>query len=266
MSIKNISLPKAAGAAMALLVLTCGQALAQEINGRTGIELDWKVTKGLHLSAEYQLRMQDSFSGVERNQFTLGASYKLNKYLKIGADYTFIGRYAASSGEFRPRHRFSTELTGSVDAGDWRFSLRESLQLSHKAYEVNHFQEVPNPLNLRSRLMAKYRGFETFEPYAYVELRNIFNAPRCSATYNAADDSWSAYEFLDYGHAYVNRVRGAVGLEWNLSKRHGLDFTLMYNYNNELEIDTNKAGTKLKSYAWESSTDFTLSVGYKFSF
>ncbi len=265
MSIMNISL-KAAGAAVALLALACGQASAQEINGRTGIELDWKLAKGLHLNAEYQLRMQDSFSGVERNQFTLGASYKLNKHLKAAMDYTYIGHYGASSGELKPRHRFSVGLTGSVDAGDWRFSLRESLQLSHKAYEVNHFQEVPNPLNLKSRLMAKYRGFKAFEPYAYVELRNIFNAPRCSATYNSADDSWSGYEFLDYGHAYVNRVRGAVGLEWNLSKRHGLDFTLMYNYNNELEIDTNKSGTKLKSYGWEDSTDFTLSVGYKFSF
>lgn len=264
MNITNI-FPKAT-VALALLTLTYSEISAQEINGRASAELDWKVAKGFHLNAEYQVRTKDSFSGIERNQFSVGASYKLNKYLKTGLEYTFIGHYANTSGEFRPRHRLSANLTGSIDAGDWRFSLRERLQFTHKSYDINPYQEVLNPLTLKSRFMVKYHGFKAVEPYAYVELRNVFNAPKCSATHNTATDTWSDYEFLGYTHAYVNRVRGALGLEWNLTKRHSLDFTAMFNYHNDLEIDTDKAGTKLKSLTWQNPTTATLCVGYKFSF
>ena len=254
------------GILLAGMLLSYQDARAQDFNGRASAGLDWKVAKGLHLNAEYQVRTKDSFSGIERNQVSAGVSYKWNKYLKTGLDYTFIGHYANTSGEFRPRHRVSANITGSIDAGDWRFSLRERLQFTHASYSVNHYQEVPNPLTLKSRLMVKYRGFKKVKPYAYVELRNIFNAPKCSATHNTATDSWSDYEFLGYRHAYVNRVRGALGLEWNLTKHHGLDFTLMYSYHNELDIDANKAGTKLKSLEWQNPSTVTLSVGYKFEF
>jgi len=251
---------------LALLALSSAALSAQDVNGRASIEADWKVAKGFHIEAGYEARSKDSFSGIERNQLSLGASYKLNKHFKAGLEYIFIGHYANSSGEFRPRHRLSANFTGTVDAGQWRFSLKEKLQFTHKAYDVNRYQEVLNPLTLKSRLMVKYRGFQSVEPYAYAEVRNIFNAPRCSATYNSATDKWSDYEFLGYDHAYVNRVRGAVGLEWKLSKSHSLDFTAMYNFHHELEIDTNKSGTKLKSYGWESPQTLTLCVGYKFSF
>jgi len=40
----------------------------------------------------------------------------------------------------------------------------------------------------------------------------------------------------------------------------------MFNYHNDLEIDTDKAGTKLKSLTWQNPTTATISVGYKFSF
>lgn len=251
-----------------LLALTCpgGDINAQEVKGRAYAEVDWKVAKGFHLNAEYQIRSTDSFSGIERNQFAVGASYKVNKYFKAGADYTFIGHYSNSTGDLKPRHRFSGNLTGTLDCGDWRFSLRERLQFTHKAYEINPYQEVRNSIELKSRIMAKYRGFKSVEPYAYVEVRNTFNAPRCSATYNSADGSWADYEFLGYSHAYVNRVRGALGLEWSLSKRHSLDFRFMYDYLNDQKIDTNKSGTKLKSLSWQDGSNAILCFGYKFSF
>ena len=97
-------------------------------------------------------------------------------------------------------------------------------------------------------------------------MRNIFNAPRCSATYSTASDAWKDYEFLGYDYAYVNRVRYAIGFDWNLSKHHALTFTGMLSNCRDWEIDTNKAGTKLKSMAWDKSRNATLSIGYAFSF
>ncbi len=234
-------------------------------NTRTSAEIDWKLVKGLHLNAGYELRTKDSFAGIERHQASIGLEYKVCNYFKIGGEYIFIGHFN-STDAFRPRHRLSLNLTGLYDAGSWRFSLREKLQLTHKAYSVNGFQEVPNALQLKSRFTVKYRGLRKIEPYAYFEMRNIFNAPRCSATWSEPSAAYTDYEFLGYTHAYINRLRGALGLDWNITKRHGIDFTLMYNRVHSLDIDTNKAGTQLKSQTWRNTNALSLCIGYTFSF
>jgi hypothetical protein len=253
-------------AALLLLLPACLlRAQDTDFNTRTSAAIDWKLRKGLHLNAEYELRTQDDLAGVERHQATVGLEYKINSWLKAGADYIYIGHYN-SDDTFKPRHRFSANLIGTFDAGDWRFSLREKLQLTHYAYSVNTFQQPKNALQLKSRFNVKYRGFDRVEPFAYIEVRNIFNAPRCSATYSTASEAWTDYEFLSYDYAYVNRVRYAVGLDWKLSKRHALTFTEMLSNCRDWEIDTNKAGTKLKSMGWDKSRKATLCVGYTFSF
>lgn len=251
-----------------LVALSASITLSAQNDGfrsRISLGADWKIVKRLHLNAEYELRTQDSFSGVERHQAGIGMEYKLCPYLKTGLEYIYIGHYD-SAGDLKPRHRLSLNLTGIYDAGDWRFSLKERLQLTHRAYSLNRFQTVPNALQLKSRFTVKYKGFDKVEPFAYFELRNIFNAPECTASYNTATGSYSSYEFAGYGHAYVNRLRWAAGFDWKLSNRHCITFTGMYSNCRDYEIDTNKGGTKLKSIGWEKSGYFTLGVGYKYSF
>lgn len=257
----------AASAIMALFAFQANSFAATNpsFSTRTSAGADWKVAKGLHLSAEYELRTRESLSGVERHQASIGLDYKICDYFKAGAEYIFIG-HMNSSDELKARHRFSLNLTGQYDAGDWRFSLREKLQLTHKTYDVNPYQEVLNPLQLKSRFVVKYRAFKSIEPYAYFEVRNIFNAPRCSATWSETSKEYTDYKFLGYDDAYINRLRGALGMEWELSKQHSIDFTAMYNWTRDLEIDTNKKGTELKSLSWESAGAFILCVAYKFSF
>lgn len=262
-------LKAAAAAVLALsgLLLTNTGVSAQSVgfNTRTSAEIDWKIVKGLHLGAGYELRTKNSLAGVERHQASIGLEYKVCDYFKVGGEYIFIGHYNTANA-FRPRHRLSLNLTGLYDAGPWRFSLREKLQLTHKAYSVNSFQEVQNALQLKSRFTVKYRGLSKIEPYAYFEMRNIFNAPRCSATWSETSAAYTDYEFLGYDDAYINRLRGALGLDWNITKRHGIDFTLMYNWVHSLDIDTDKEGTKLKSMNWKNTSALSLCVGYKFSF
>ena len=251
----------------AALCLAGATAAAQDfsLGARTGAEVDWKVAKGLHLSAAYELRTRPSLAGVERNQASIGIDYKVCDFFKVGAEYIFIG-HMTTSNELEPRHRLSLNLTGQYDYGAWRFSIREKLQLTHKAYDLNEYQEVPNALQLKSRFTVKYRGFRSIEPYVYAEVRNIFNAPRCSATWNEVTGAYTDYEFLGYDNAYINRLRGAVGFEWELTKHHSLDFSAMYHWTHDQEMDTNKKGTKLKSLFWQNAHSGVLCVSYKFSF
>lgn len=235
------------------------------VSMRGSAEIDWKIRKGLHLSGGYELRTKNSLSGIERHQASVGIEYKVCSYFKIGGEYIFIGHFNTAN-TFKPSHRVSLNLTGQHIAGDWKFSLREKLQLTHKAYDQNRFQNVPNALQLKTRFTVKWQGFRQIEPFAYIEMRNIFNAPKCSATWDEATGTYSDYEFLGYNHAYINRLRGALGFDWNITRAHCIEFTLMYNRVRSQEIDTNKEGTRLKSLAWKNTHGMPICLGYKFSF
>ena len=240
-------------------------ALENDFRTRTSVTLDKKLAGGLHLFAEYELLTENALSKIDRHQVSLGLDYKFNDWLKGGLAYTFYDRYGTKAG-WEPRHRASAYLTFSYRTGDWRFSLREMLQLTHKTEDLNTFQEVRNPLTLKSRFKIQYKGFRAVEPYVFFELKNIFNDPDCSATYDTGTGTYSDYVFNGYTDAYINRYRGGLGLEWKLDQHNSLNFYGLFDYCYDKNTDTNKAGTKLKSLTFDQAFNTTLGIGYQFSF
>ncbi|NLZ19293.1 MAG: DUF2490 domain-containing protein [Bacteroidales bacterium] len=240
-------------------------ALENDFATRTSVEIDKKLARGLHLSASYELRTENALTKIDRHQVSLGLDYKFNDWLKGGIGYTFYDRYGTNAG-WQPRHRASARLTFGYRIGDWRFSLREMLQLTHKTEDLNAYQEVRNPLTLKTRFKVQYKGFDAVEPYVFFELKNILNDPACTATYNTATGAYSDYAFTGYTDSYINRYRGGLGLEWKLDKHNALEFYGLFDYCYDKNVDTNKEGTKLKSLTYDQAFITTVGVGYKFSF
>ena len=232
---------------------------------RTSVGVDWKITKGLHLDAAYELRTVDKLARIERHQLDVGIQYSPVKHFDIGAGYVFIGHYD-SEKVYKPRHRAYVDLTGSYKFGDWKLSLRERLQLTHKAYDVNPYQQTPNLLELKSRLKLAYKGFDALEPYVYAEVRHCLNGPSFTADYDEVSERYINYQSTGYSDAYLNRSRGAVGLKWAITDNHAVDFRLLADRYREKVIDTNAEGTKLKSYSWEQTWVTSLAVSYLYSF
>jgi len=258
--------------AITLLALALFQlhASAQELEptefmGRANVGVDWKIVKGLHLSADYELRTKDAFSGIERHQADVGLSYKVNDWFRAGTGYTYIAHFN-SSDELKSRHRAYLDLIGSLNAGYWRFSLRERLQLTNKSYDINEYQDPRNDVSLKSRFKVMYRGHQILGPYTYVELRNTFNAASYNAEYVPETGKYTNYEFTGYNYAYINRVRLALGIDFRLGKHHDIDFCFLADRNFDRELDVNKAGTKLKSVTWHNYWGLNLCLGYVFSF
>lgn len=238
--------------------------LETDFGARVGVSVDKKIIKGLHVAAEGEFHLSDNFSSLGRYQVGLGVSYKISQVFKVGAGYLFIEKLNSSS-EWKPRHRFYADASATLRAGYWRFSLKERLQLTHR--DVNNvFQSNPNSLTLKSRIKVSYKGFASVTPYGYVELRNVFNDPACSATWSTASLAYTDYSFKGYTDAYLNRVRGSLGLEWKLSRQHALDFYVLADYCYDKEIDTNSSGTKLKSLTYDQAFNTSFCVGYQFSF
>lgn len=236
-----------------------------EFRTRVSLGVDWKIRKGLHVEAGYEMRTMGNLSGIERHQLAAGIRYSPVSHLDIGCGYCYIGHYD-SEKNFKPQHRVYVDVIGSYKFGEWKLSLRERVQLTHRSYGINEYQQTPNPVELKSRLKLAYKGFIHVEPYAFLELRNCFNGPSFNAEYNEVTGKYSKYEFLGYSDAYVNRVRASLGLEWTIDRRNSVDVKVLADFCREKCIDTNAKGTKLKSFTWEKSTNVILSVGYFFSF
>ena len=111
-----------------------------------------------------------------------------------------------------------------------------------------------------------FKASSALTPYGYIEFRNVLNDPACSATWNTANQSYSDYSFEGYNDAYLNRVRGSLGVDWKLDKRNSIDFYLLGDYCYDKNIDTNAEGTKLKSLTYDRTFKGWLGIGYKFSF
>ena len=254
----------AAAAAYGLKAQETVNALTSDLRTRTSVGLDWKIAKGFHLEADYELRTGSALSSLDRHQATVGLSYKITPWLKAGASYTYI--YHHRTSDWTPRHRLSTDLTFSWKSGDWRFSVKEQLRLTHKTESLNYCQEVANPLTLKSRFKVQYKGFKNIEPYAFLEARNIFNDPSCTATWSTTSQAYADYKFTGYNHCYFNRGRAALGMEWKLSRNSAIDFCAMADYCYDKQLDVDKTHTYLKSYTWDQALNGILSVSYKFSF
>lgn len=239
--------------------------LEYDFDTRTSVAVHKELAESFHLTAEYQLRTEHYFKKIDRHQFSFDFTYDFNKWLSAGLTYTLIERYGQEIG-FEPRHRLAIHATGALYTGAWRFSLTETLRVTHKTREYNWNQQVRNPVELKSQIMAQYQGFKKLEPYAFAEFRLILNNPDFSANYNASTKSYTDYQFLGYRFAYFNRYRGALGLVWNITPQHALDVYCYVDYHYNREIDTNKAGNLLEEVTWSQILITTAGVKYTFSF
>lgn len=253
-------------------------ALDPELGGRLSFSVDKKLARGLHLRLEEEVRMDDNFSSFNRFHTTLGVTYKPDNHVKLGFGYALINPYSSSNSSFKSaRHRLMADATGTLRFGDWRLSLKERLQATYRSGDMNLYQTPRTAWTLKSRLKLSYKGFRRMEPYTYAELRNTLNAPVIHAAYNTATSTWvspttglaknEAGWFLDgFTGCYVNRLRGAVGVEYRFDKRSSLDLCLMADRVSDKVVDANAEGTKLKSYTRETGFAGWLTAAYNYSF
>lgn len=227
--------------------------------------LDKQLSQGIHLQFEGEARTTDNFSTLGRYDAGVALLYDFNRTFQFGLGYKMIDK-KGSSGVWSVRHRIYADARAALQAGDWNFSLKERLQLTHKDLNALEKEATPNSLTLKSRLQAAYKGFSHLEPYAFAELRNVFNDPACSATWNTVSQAFSDYEFLGYKHACLNRIRGSLGIEWELDKNSCFDFHILTDYCRDKEIDTSGSGTRLESLTWARTFYLAFCTGYTFSF
>lgn len=248
--------------------------LDPEFGARVSIGLDKKIVKGLHITLDQEARFDNNFRGFDRLQTQLGIKYKVNSYLKVGLGYALICPYSLSNNTFKNiRHRLMFDVTGTVKAGNWNFSLRERFQWTYRMGEFNLYQRPRNELSLKSRIQVKYNS-KVASPYLYFEIRNLFNAPIIYANYdgtnyvtNSGNEVGAPGWFLHgFKGVYVNRYRTCLGVEVKINKHNKLDFYFLGDFVSDKVVDANSEGTKLKSYTKEKGFIGSIGAEYVFAF
>jgi hypothetical protein len=251
-------------------------ALDPELGGRISLSFDKRITKGLHATLEEEVRFDNNFGSFDRLQTTVGIDYKVHPNIKLGLGYALINGYGASSESFKnPRHRFMADATGTLHLGNWNLSLKERFQVTRRTGDFNVYQNPQNALTLKSRLKAQYKGFGKVQPYAYFEVRNYLNAPVVEAAYDGniyvtlddySEEGEAGWFLTGFNGGYVNRLRGALGVDIRLDKRNTLNFYILCDYFMDKQVDANAEGTKLKSYTKETGFRGWMGAGYEFAF
>ncbi len=269
---------------VALLLPFLALAQSSTVAGRASVGVDYKIKKGLHITAEEEIRSSDSFSSLGSMRTSLGLTYKPIKALKLGVGYTLINPYKTNkeiedsegnvttyTGFWNPKHRFYFDATGYLRLGDFQFSLKERLQLTNTPDpDMNVYQSPRNLVALKSRIGVEYKGWASVEPSVSFEVRTALNEPwgTTSGSQQTKSDgtTYYAYTHTGYTHVYNNRYRGNIGLDWKITKQHVLSPYVLLDYISEYELDTNKKGTRLFSAAYTDLFRVTLGIGYTFKF
>ena len=171
---------------------------------------------------------------------TLALNWHPIPYLKIGAGYTmrlFGDKGWSDPNEFI-RHRPFVSLVGQYKVGQWKFSLREKLDINCRADSVNTNEKPAVALMLRHKLQAEYSFFaKPVKLYANCELKHTLNQP---TEYINTAYANTYGETRHFGQ-YLCNVRAYLGVRWRIDKLNSLDFAYRFNYGYERDVNITRA-------------------------
>lgn len=238
--------------------------LEDDVQARLSAALDIPIARNLSLEWSEQVRMHNNVSDVDKILSSVGVSYKVLPWLKLGASYSFVNvrdaemntLTGAEEVEWKTRHMVDADVTGSYKIGRLKLSLRERVRFKFRGDSINEYEHVNPGITLRSRLKAAYDIRQSrWEPYAFVELSTTLNA------LNAVPN------FKNYSVAYkqyMNRLRFAVGTECKLNNHHRLDIYYQYQMNQGYDARYKANKGELKSWTHEKQNCHVIGLDYKF--
>ena len=206
---------------------------------RFAAAFEYEPVKNLQLSLSEEMRF-GGYDILDCLYSELGITYKPLSFLQLGFSYTAIANFKGNTDlplhktnyTTDLRHRATFDLTFSLKANQWKFSLRERVQATYRTTTVNLFEQPQTTWVLRSRLKASYKPRQhPIEPYLYIEPRLLMNG----ALWNTQNNLETA-TFIGHKDAYLNRYRFSLGTEWQVSDHNALDFYIIYDLLQDKEI------------------------------
>ncbi|MCA6363180.1 MAG: DUF2490 domain-containing protein [Bacteroidetes bacterium] len=166
-----------------LLLAICGlaviPAVAQhnDLRSWNTFSINYDLTKKLTLNFDQELRLQDNLTRINQLYTNIGATYKLNKYVRVAGVYRFIARYKEDN-TFGLRNRFYGDLIVKLRPGRFTYVYRARLQYEWRgAGYGKEYGRVPE-IYWRNLFKASYKVNDIVSPYLATEIRFQLQNPR----------------------------------------------------------------------------------------
>ena len=206
------------------------------------VEVEKKINKQWSLELEGELRTRNDPKTNDRWSAGVGLDYKISKWLKASAGYTFlydnnerISYFQANDDEvidgdveigdpkkcaryWAPRHRFDFSLIVAKKLiGDFKFSLRERWQYTWR------------PEYCVSERWSYYTNAYDGKPKTYHEKGKNVLRSRLQVEYDRKGLVLTPFANIEFFNAWsLQKVRYHVGVDWKLSKQHTLSAFYRY--------------------------------------
>jgi hypothetical protein len=171
---------------------------------RFNLGIEAKITKRFGFTFNQQDRWQKNVSDLNRASFDFGLSYKINRFMRVKADYVLIQK-KNKFNYFLPRNWFYVALFLKKDFKRWKIVDRNLLQLrngitnSEEAYVQRYYY--------RNKLTLKYEITKRFEGWVAEEVYIPLNSPQAQG---------------------IDRTRSFIGITMVTFKGQSIDFYFMY--------------------------------------
>ncbi len=197
-----------------------------------GLSIEKKI-KDWNFSVEEEIRLMDNVSSFQGSYTALGIDYKPYKFLKLGTGYEFILFNDTDYDDIQPRHRLNFTTTGSLDLGNFSFSLRERFQMTFKDESERDYKM--NPKNTwRSRLEVEY------------------NIPKCKFTPAVSVESY--YQLNNPDGNKFEQFRYKFTGAYKFNKRNKLELFAIYDNETNVKNPVDRTVVGMK---------YTLKLGKK---
>jgi len=222
----------------------------------------------LSVGIEGELRTQDNSSRVDRWNLGANLGYKPNKHLKFGVAYNFIDAYSPEKTKdhyknddgttwngyniidkyWKPKHRFSFDVTGTVKLWKWlRISVRERYQFTHYCevdYTKTKYRYTTTTDGETGETTYELKdGYpETVSDTSYAENKHILRS-RVKLSYDKKGVKWEPFVSCEFHNRIddamnLDKIRTSIGTEYKINKQHHI--SMAYTFTTKLYEDPNE--------------------------
>jgi hypothetical protein len=170
---------------------------------RFNLGLEKRITKRFSVTFDQQDRFQKNASDFTRASYDVGLNFKVNKFLKVKADYVFIQKKNKYE-YFLNRNWYYIAVVLKHEMGKWKFFYRNLAQ-ARMAQPNSEFGNITHYYD-RNKLTVRYEATKRYSFWVAEEIYIPLNNPQSQG---------------------IDRTRSYLGLSIRTYKKQELDLYFM---------------------------------------
>jgi hypothetical protein len=166
-----------------------------------GVNSEYSINKKLEIDVSAMIRTFANASKTEQLFLEAGASYKFSKIISVAGSYRLTNTLE-DDDQYHLRHKFLTDLKGTLPVNDFSFSARLRLQMQSRTY-------VEDVGDAASKLSGRLR------------FKCIYNTPKFPVNPYICIETFSP--LLEKTEKIIGKERFTAGIEYKIIKKHSIE-------------------------------------------